>query len=277
MVLLSAILTSQTSLKGANMSSLTPIEVPSDALQTEGATSETVDCRTVATLSREKRLTKINSILETYNVTPWVDSNLGIAEKGQCEIMDVVDVQDITEERRVRLTLRVRLPTGIYADIKVNFGGKLMYVVPYIQLPDPRHDDPINEVYMVKRWRIETGNWSYELPHGLVFDDGKDFSDPFDSPAHEILSRTFGAKAVNSLSAAQVMPLGELTLKGENSRAETCVLAASILFPFERRIGDCEIVRMELQQTISLIEEGEKITDVNTIATLLRASKKFAR
>ena len=256
------------------MSTLTPIEVPSDTEKAKALAVKEASEQYLASFARADCLKKINGVLEVFNVSPWTDSHLGIASQGQCEIVDMVDMEEIVEGKRVRLTFHVRLPTGTYKDVSVNFGGKVMFVVPYLQLPN-RDDDAINQVYLVKRWRVETGNWSYELPHGLVFDDGNDFSDPINSPAHEILSCTFGIKAVNHLGSAHVSSLGDLTLKGENSSANTCVLAAHIRSPFERRLGDCEIVRLSMRQTIALIEQGTKITDVNTVATLLRAAKKF--
>lgn len=256
------------------MSSLTPIEISPEAQASREKEVEEEAEAYLASCARDECLAKINGILDAFNVPRWTDGNLGVAAKGQCEVVDMVDMEELVEGKRVRLELRVRLPTGVHTNVKVNFGGKIVYVVPYLQLPSAKEGGAESDVFLIKRWRIETGNWSFELPHGLVFDEDRDFDHPFESPAHEILTRTFGKKGVGYLSAAHVHLLGKLTLKGENARAETCVLAASIRFTFEKRLGDCEIVRQTLPHALSLIEQGV-ITDVNTVATLLRAANKF--
>ncbi|MFC1703011.1 hypothetical protein ACFLZO_00935 [Patescibacteria group bacterium] len=257
------------------MSSLTPIELPPEELEAKKKEINLAAKAYIASCARGECLAKINSVLETFNVPRWTDANLGFVNEGQCEVIDMLDMEEIVKGKRVRLTLLVRLPTGSSTSVKVNFGGQIVYVVPYLQMPAPRRGEPVNEVYLVKRWRIETGGWSYELPHGLVFIDGKKEPDAFNTPAHEILTRSFGEEAVLKFTAAHVYPLGHLTLKGENARADTYVLAASIRFTFKKRKGDCEIVRLTLKQCISLIKKGEQITDVNTVATLLRAAEKF--
>ncbi|HSD12920.1 MAG TPA: hypothetical protein VLC10_05155, partial [Patescibacteria group bacterium] len=121
-------------------------------------------------LQRADRLKKINDLLAEYRLPPWEDRNLGDPAEGQCEIIDLVDVAELGP-RRVALTLRMRATDGTDHDVVLRFGGKVIYVAPLLNLLEGADAANGPMLCFMKRWRIEQGEWSLELPNCLVAED----------------------------------------------------------------------------------------------------------
>jgi len=225
--------------------------------------------------SKEARLKKINAVFAAYGLPNWEPKNLGDAAAGECEVLDLIDHAEIGPGR-IEVSFRAVAPGVGETDINVRFGGRLVSVVPYLVMnrtDGQQTNGPL--VGLCKRWRVETGDWSYELPKGIEFTEQANLVDPFDSPAHRVLSRIFGEICTDSLSAAKVVPIGGFDVKGESAQGLAFILAAEVRRPFPRRKGDGEIVLLRWPQILSLIDQGTAITDLATIGVLLRAARKF--
>ncbi|MEY4745089.1 MAG: hypothetical protein RL272_1034 [Candidatus Parcubacteria bacterium] len=222
-------------------------------------------------LQRADRLKKINDILAEYRLPPWEDRHLGDAAEGQCEIIDLVDMAELGP-RRVALTLRMRESGGAEHDVSLRFGGAVVYVVPLLNLLEGEDASSGPMLCLAKRWRIEHGEWSMELPHALVAeDDLGGATDALDSPAHRVLAATFGGVCIESLTAAKILPLGSFKVKGEARPAEAYLFAATVLKPFMRKRGDGAIVKLAWTNAAPIIEGGAYLTEPVTAAALWRA------
>src|SRR5512142_1365836 len=226
-------------------------------------------------LQRADRLKKINDILSEYRLPPWEDRNLGDPAEGQCEILDLVDVAEIGP-RRIELTLRMREMNGVAHDVALRFGGQVVYVAPLLNLLDGEDAGHGPMLCFVKRWRIEHGDWSLELPHGLVAeDDLGDPADPLASPAHRVLAANFGDVCPESLTAAKIVPLGNFKVRGEARPAEAYIFASTVLTPFLRKRGDGAIVKLAWSRVAPIVESGKHLTEPVTVAALFRALRLY--
>jgi hypothetical protein len=228
----------------------------------------------VPELSKNEALRKINDILEAYSLPQWELSRLGDIASGKCEIIDMKDVTEITD-KRIEITVRMLTPAGDEVDIRIRIGGTVHYVIPYLSVTE-KNLVTNHYVGLVKRWRVEHGEWSFELPRGLVFKEQHSAeTDAFDSPSHQVLKDTFGNDCLEHLSAAKIMPVGEMTMKWENRNCEAYMIIASVNQPFRRKQGDGELVLLQWHEVLALIDKGRYITDLGTIAVLLRAARSF--
>lgn len=226
--------------------------------------------------ARRRCLEAINDVLAENRLKPWEERNLGDPAEGQCLITDFIDAKTLGP-RRVAITLRMRDWSGQDRDVTVRFGGAVIYVVPLLNLvegPDAANGPML---CFTKRWRIEHGDWSLELPHALVPEDGLgDPLDPLFSRSHRVLLETFGPECVAALTAAKILPVGTFKLKGEAAPAEAYILASTVLQNFVRRKGDGAIVKFAWNDVAKLLENGNNVvTEPATAATLFRAAKKF--
>ncbi|HTK04000.1 MAG TPA: hypothetical protein VL500_00270 [Candidatus Eisenbacteria bacterium] len=226
--------------------------------------------------ARQRCLDAINDVLAENRLRPWEARHLGDPAEGQCQITDFLDAKTLGP-RRVAITVRIRDTQGQECDITVRFGGAVVYVVPLLNLVEGPDAPNGPMLCFTKRWRIEHGDWSLELPHGLVQED--DLGDPVDplfSRSHRVLAGTFGQEAVESLAAAKILPLGTFKLKGEAAPAEAYILAATVLRNFTRRKGDGGIVKFAWNDIGKLLENGNNVlTEPATVATIFRAAKNF--
>ncbi|HTM69010.1 MAG TPA: hypothetical protein VL426_06985 [Candidatus Binatia bacterium] len=226
-------------------------------------------------LSRQDRLEKINGILAEYRLPPWKDARLGDPAEGQCEVLDLADLQELGD-RRIALTLRVRDPLGEERRVTVNVGGALVYVVPLLNLLDGEDAGNGPMCCFVKRWRIEHGEFSYELPHALVPEGSLGGTlDPMDSPSHRVLAAAFGPESVDALTAAKIVPVGTFRVKGEARPAEAYILAATVLKPFMRRKGDGAVVKLAWPKVAPLVESGKHVTEPVSAAALHLALRMY--
>ncbi len=226
-------------------------------------------------LQRADRLKKINDLLSEFGLPPWEDRNLGDAEEGQCEILDLMDIAELGP-RRIELTLKMRETNGAEHDVKLRFGGRVVYVAPLLNLLDGEDAASGPMLCFVKRWRIEHGDWSLELPHGLVPEDrlGSPL-DPLASPAHAVLAANFGDACLDGLTAAKIVPLGNFKVRGEARPAEAYLLASTVLKPFHRKRGDGAIVKLAWDRVSPIVENGTHLTEPVTVAALFRALRLF--
>lgn len=225
--------------------------------------------------ARQRCLSVINDILAEYRLPPWTDGHLGDPAEGQCEIVDFVDMAPLAP-RRVAITVRMRDPLGQEREVSIRFGGAVVYVVPLLNLLDGEDAGSGPMLCLSKRWRIEHGDWSLELPHALVAeDDLGDPEHPLASRAHRAFAATFGEVAVESISAAKVVPLGAFKVRGEARPAEAYILASTVMKPFVRRKGDGSLVKLAWSGAPAILDGGKHITEPVTVATLYRALRKF--
>lgn len=225
-------------------------------------------------LSRDETLKKINDILEAYGLPLWTKERLGDIEAGKCQIIDMKDVTEITDDR-IEITVRMLTPYGVETDIRLRFGGTVHYVLPYLTVTGTNLEVQ-HYVALVKRWRVEHGEWSFQLPHGLAYTERHSPAiDALESPSHQVLKNAFGQECMDSLSAAKIMPMGGLTLKWETRRCAAYMLVATVNKQFERKKGDGEIVLLKWRDVLSHIDQGKYITDLGTVAVLLKADRNY--
>lgn len=225
-------------------------------------------------LSRQDRLRKINDLLVEFGLPAWEEKRLGDVSQGECEITDLVDMHELAP-RRLALTVRMIDPAGAKRDVVLRVGGTITFVVPLLTLLEGEFASKGPALCMAKRWRIEHGEWSFELPHALVPEgEGGNPHDPLASPAHRALASVFGDVCVESLAAAMIVPLGSFKVKGEANHAEAYLFAATVLRNFPRKQGDGAIVKVGWDSVESLLDGG-KFTEPATAATLYRALRKY--
>ena len=230
---------------------------------------------TTARLSGADLLDKINSIFEAFALPRWEALQLGDTDNGECRIIDMIDFTELGP-RRIEMKLLVDVPGVGETTVRVRFGGRLVMVIPYLVVDQAGAHGSGASVALCKRWRVENGEWSYELPKGIEHvDPAEDAADPFDSPSHRVLGRIFGQLCIDSLTAAKVIPVGPFTVKGESEPGQAYILVAEVRQSFPRRKGDGEIVLLKWPQVINLIKKGRGITDLSTVAVLLRAAHIF--
>ncbi len=226
-------------------------------------------------LPRPDRLKKINDVLLAYGFPPWDDRRLGKADEGQCEIIDLADVAEL-DPRRIELALRILDPGGGEHDVKVRFGGFVAVVLPLFTVLEGQAADGVPRICLAKRWRVESGVWTYEAPRCLVHDDEYEtLTHPRASAAHRVLAATFGADALDGIGAARVEPLGEFPLKGEASPARAFLVAAAVLRPFSRKRGDGAVVKLTWDEAMRLVEDGRYLNEPATAVAFGRAAKRF--
>jgi len=226
-------------------------------------------------LTSEDLLKKINSVLSAYNLPPWQAQQLGNIANGECQILDMIDFVELGPSR-VELGFRVAVPGVGEQLVRVRFGGTLIGVIPYLVISRLGGQETGGSVALCKRWRVESGEWSYELPKSVEFiDPSEDMASPFDSPAHRVITKIYGQVCADALTAAKVIPVGAFTVKGESAPGQAFILVAEVSRPFPRRKGDGEIVLVKWPGIRQLIENGRGITDVTTVGILLRAANIF--
>ncbi len=220
--------------------------------------------------NRDVLLTDINGIFRSHGLPVWETKHLGSAEKGECQIVGLRNVRDLPDGR-IEIEFEVIVPVTGPTAITARFGGPMVFVLPYLGTTAGQNAGL--KIALMKHWRVEIGEWSYELPHG--FDprpgDGTEF-DPIDSPAHRVLERTFGDVCSESLGASRVMPLTDLRLRHEAAPAKAYLLVASVLRPFPRRIGEGEIVLLDWPQVMCLLRRNNFVTDPTARAILYEAA-----
>lgn len=225
--------------------------------------------------ARQRCLQAINDVLSEHRLPHWEDRHLGDQGEGQCEITDFVDAEALGP-RRVAITVRMRNPVGANQEVTVRFGGTVVYVVPLLNLLDGEDAGMGPMLCLQKRWRVEQGEWSLELPHAHVAEDSLgDPEDPLASRAHHAFTATFGDVAAESISAAKVIPLGTFKVKGEARPAEAYILASTVMKPFLRRKGDGALVKLRWNTISPLLDDGKHLTEPVTLATLYRAWRKY--
>lgn len=226
-------------------------------------------------LSRPDRLRKFNDILAEYGLPAWEERRLGDVAQGECEILDLVDMHELSP-RRLALTVRMIDPAGAERAVTLRVGGTVTFVVPLLTLLEGEFAGKGPALCLAKRWRIEHGDWSMELPHALIPEgEGSDPQDPLASPAHRVLSSVFGEVSVESLAAAKIVPLGPFKVKGEANHAEAYLFVATVMKNFPRRHGDGAIVKVGWDAVESLLDGGRTITEPSTAATLYRALRTY--
>lgn len=226
-------------------------------------------------LSRQDRLRKFNDILAEFGLPAWEERRLGDVSRGECEILDLADMQEIGPHR-LALTVRMIDPAGTERTVTLRVGGTVTFVVPLLTLLEGEFATKGPALCMAKRWRIEHGDWSLELPHALIPEGESDNAlDPLASPAHRVLSSVFGDVSVESLAAAKIVPIGSFKVKGEARHAEAYLFASTVLKNFPRRNGDGAIVKVAWDAVESLLEGGKAITEPSTAATLYRALRRY--
>lgn len=230
---------------------------------------------TASELSRADRLRKFNDILAEYGLPAWEDRRLGDVAQGECEILDLVDLQELGP-RRLGLTVKMIDPAGTERNVALRVGGTITFVVPLLTLLEGEFASKGPALCLAKRWRIEHGDWSMELPHALIPEgEGGDRQDPLASPAHRVLATVFGDVSVESLTAARIVPLGTFKVKGEANLAEAYLFASTVLRNFPRRFGDGAIVKVGWDAIEALLDGGKAIAEPSTAATLYRALRKY--
>lgn len=226
-------------------------------------------------LTRQDRLRKFNDILTEFGIPPWEERRLGDVAQGECEILDLVDMHELAP-RRLALTVRMMDPAGTERTVTLRVGGTVTFVVPLLTLLEGEFAAKGPALCLAKRWRIEHGDWSLELPHALIPEGESDNAlDPLASPAHRVLASVFGDVSVESLSAAKIVPLGAFKVKGEARHAEAYLFASTVLKNFPRRHGDGAIVKVGWNAVESLLDGGKTITEPSTAATLYRALRTY--
>lgn len=227
------------------------------------------------TTARQRCLQAINDVLAERRLPPWEDRHLGDPGEGQCEITDFIDAQELGP-RRVAITLRMKDPIGTDREVTVRFGGTVVYVVPLLNLLEGEDADSGPMLCLQKRWRVEHGEWSLELPHALVAeDDLGDPEDPLASRSHRVLAATFGDVAVESITAARILPLGTFKVKGEARPAEAYILASTVMKSFMRRRGDGSVVKVAWSGILPILDGGKHITEPVTVAALSQAARRY--
>lgn len=226
-------------------------------------------------LSKADRLQKINSILTEFGIPNWTEGNLGDISQCIPEIMDLTDVREIGP-KRIELEFLMSIPGGDEQRVRLRFGGRIIYVIPLLSFTHGGDDLRGQQCGLVKRWRIEKGDMSLEIPHGLIqhgLDPAID-TDPFNSPSHQVLTSTFGSVFIESMGVAKVVKIGELLIKGEWRPAECFVYAAMVDKAFPRKKGDGQIFLMSWDKLVGLVRQGTYVTDVNAVALLTQAAQK---
>ncbi len=226
-------------------------------------------------LSQHDLLSKINSALSAFGLPPWEAGQLGSIDDGQCQVLDMLDFIELGPER-LEMTLLISVPGVGVRTTRVRFGGSLISVIPYLVVSGLGTQANGGSVALCKRWRVESGEWSYELPKSVEFiRPDEDLCSPFDSPAHRVVAKIYGQQCTDALTAAKVIPVGRFSVKGESAPGQAFILAAEVARPFPRRKGDGEIVLLKWPNALSLIERGRGITDLLSMSVLLRAAGIF--
>ena len=227
-------------------------------------------------LLRAERLRKINSILSEYGVPAWNEANLGDISQCVPEIEDITDVREIGP-KRIEIEFSLSIPGGEQQRVRLRFGGRIISVIPLLTFVHGDDDLRGLQCGLVKRWRIEKGDMSLEVPHGLSLDASDPIADasPLDSPSHRILASTFGDVFTDAMTAAKVVKIGEYLVKGESHPAECFVYAAMVQKPFPRKKGDGQIFLMQWDKLVNVVRQGTYVTDVNAVALLLQAAQKY--
>jgi len=224
--------------------------------------------------NRSELLRRINEAFVRCGLPPWTETNLGSVREGQCEILDLSETR-LLANKRLELVFSVQIPGGDQERITVRFGGTILYVLPMLLVAHGEPDRHGLHVALNKRWRIERGGWSYELPRRMhYFSDRTKAADPLNSPAHEVLAKTFGDVCLDALGPAKVVSLGQLLVKGEGLPAEAYLLSATVKKPFPRKKGDGAMVLLKLAEVLALIDQGEAIVDLPSVAVILRAARR---
>lgn len=221
-------------------------------------------------------LEDINGILADEGIPPWELNNLGNLAEFVPEVAEVTDHRKIGPGR-IEIEFRMRIPGGEDQKVRIRFGGRLIYVLPLLNFCHGNEDLRGLNVGLVKRWRIEKGGISLEIPHALMphdIDPAMD-EDSFGSPAHRVLASAFGDVFIESMGAAKIVKCGQFLVKGEWRPAECHIFTTMVQQAFPRKRGDGEIFLMHWNKIPGLLKQGTYITDMNAAAVLSLAAQRF--
>ena len=227
---------------------------------------------------RVRLLTAVNEILKMHGLPRITAERLGEASKDEAEIVGLSDFR-AGSDGSLEIMFRVSVPNLGEREIAVRFGGSGCVIIPLLSVS--QNGEPCQaKVALVKKWRVENGDWSYELPRGRVTpDEHANLEDPDKSPVYRIISDTFGEECRQALDRAAVVNVGKLDQRGEAASLDIVFMSASITQDFLRRPGDGRIVLVPLDQLLKLLDDDlgktTRVTEVVTTAALLKAARKL--
>ena len=224
-------------------------------------------------LSRNERLNKINAVLNEFRLPEWTLANLGDAERGRCEILDMLDFAAL-DERRVRIRFLLRDPRRGDHEIDLAFGEPLTCVVPHLYASQSDAADRRWKIGLVKRWLVGATDWTYELPRASTHAEDTSADPTSETAAHRVLAHVFGKDFLDALATEDVVPLGKFHIPGEFYPASAVMLRARVVQSYRRRSGDGELVLLATDQILTLSRSGKFANDILTSAALFRASLK---
>ncbi|MFA6604244.1 MAG: hypothetical protein WCT10_05445 [Patescibacteria group bacterium] len=220
----------------------------------------------------------VNKLLQQHKLPRIAIEQLGDASRGEAEIQGVSHYQ-ILADGCLEITYRVDVPHYGEKDIPVRFGSSSCVLIPMFSVSQ-NGEPATSKVALVKKWRVENNDWSYELPRGRILaSEYKLLEDPNVSPICRIIGLTFGEECRRALDCPVIVNVGKLTHRGEAASLDIIVVQATITKNFLRRPGDGRIVLVPREQLMKLIDEDNdkttRITEVVTTAALLKAARKL--
>ena len=228
---------------------------------------------------RSRLLGAINEVMNLHQLPKLPVERLGDLRKDQAEILGINDFRG-AEDGSLVVDYRTMVPNIGERGISVRYGGSGCVVIPLLSVS--QNGEPSSpKIALVKKWRVENGDWSYELPRGRVTpDEHKQLEDPDASPVYRIMGETFGAECQESLGRAVLVAVGKIDQRGEASAIDVVLMRAEITRDFLRRPGDGRITLVPLEQLLKLMDddlgkEPTRVTEAVTAAALLKCARKL--
>lgn len=213
--------------------------------------------------NRAQCLEKVNGILAAYGLPAWTEDRLGDRAKGQPEIIDVVETRDESPDSVV-FDLMVADPSGAIRTEHVRVGGRSIVIVPVLATTDgARH------VWMIRRWRVGRGSWSYELPLVSIPMDAHD-------PARSAFAAAFGTDASDAVGHATPVRLGAVIAPCRADDAEAWLLRGTVARGTVARTSSGEAVRVAESALSPFVSGRMRLPDPVTQAVLCAAALALA-
>lgn len=213
--------------------------------------------------NRAECLKKMNGILAAYGLPEWTEDRLGDRAKGQPEIIDVVETRDESPDCVV-FDFLVADPSGATRTEHVRVGGRGVVIVPVLTTTDGhRH------MWMIRRWRLGRGSWSYELPLVTIPVGAHD-------PARTAFTAAFGTNASDAVSDAKPVRLGAVIAPCRADDAEAWLLCGAVAPGTVARTSSGEAVRVAESALSPFVAGHMRLADPVTQAVLCAAAIALA-
>jgi len=232
----------------------------------------------MSTEEKRRLISAVNEIMRMHGLQKLPVERLGEAARDEVEIQEVNDFRTF-EDNSVTIEFRTAVPNVGERNIAVRYGGSGCVVIPIFSV-NLNGQDGEPKVALVKKWRVENGDWSYELPRGRVAaEEQQDIEDREKSPIRRIISATFGEECLRALDQASIVKIGKLDQRGEAASLDIVLFRAAVVQDFVRRPGDGRIVLMPPDQLMKLIDDDmdktTRVTEVVTTAALYKTARKL--